>query len=477
MGLTPGSDTLDVGGACEVIAVDRFVEPTLLAGGFAGLAALGICTVALTLDTARVRNEDGLTMLTLTRSGWMCHGPVSPQVHHGENQGGREDDGVRKRPQKKIEENGRIGLMDHFGEEDSMGSLTFSTRLPNSIFGSLLTDGKIIGKPSDFGLTEDDEIPPKLLKRIYGELQADGLADDTTADWGAIIENSKGYQQVSEWVRNQLKERIEQVFSREVNLAKARLQQEINRRLAQLPKHRREFAHLALEKVMRRFYGESEERIGVIVSVTLDAFEYDEYWTVLQKIDDATRHDVMTFAEALQAFGLLDMAIMAEQAIRRLTFLDELDRLVQNPTTREDAVHKAIEKNLWVLGADYTLMSSNRTLARTIEEYTTKRFTGTRAAKRPDLLLSQNPLNEYLLIEFKRPSHALNRDDENQAIKYRDDLTGKFGKISILLLGGKRSAAISNQYEHPDLKVMSYEALISQARSQLQWLVQQVGAN
>jgi hypothetical protein len=179
---------------------------------------------------------------------------------------------------------------------------------------AIRVDGKIIGKPSDFGLAEDDEIPPKLLKRIYGELQADGLADDTTADWGAIIENSKGYQQVSEWVRNRLKEKIEQAFSREVNLAKVRLQQEINRRLAQIPEHRREFARLALEKVMRRFYGESEERISVIVSVTLDAFEYDEYWTVLQKIDDATRQDVMTFAEALQAFGLLDMAIMAEQA-------------------------------------------------------------------------------------------------------------------------------------------------------------------
>jgi hypothetical protein len=46
--------------------------------------------------------------------------------------------------------------------------------------------------------------PPKLLKRIYGKLQADGLANDTTADWGAIIENSQGYQQVSEGVRNQL---------------------------------------------------------------------------------------------------------------------------------------------------------------------------------------------------------------------------------------------------------------------------------
>jgi hypothetical protein len=75
MGLTPGSDAFDVGGTCEVIAVDRFVEPTLLAVSFAGLTTHGARTVALTLDTARVGNEDNLTMLTLTCSGWTCHGP------------------------------------------------------------------------------------------------------------------------------------------------------------------------------------------------------------------------------------------------------------------------------------------------------------------------------------------------------------------------------------------------------------------
>jgi hypothetical protein len=139
MGLSPGSDTIDVGGACEVIAVDRFIEPVLLAGGFTGLTAFGVGTVALTLNTARVGNEDNLTMLTLTRSGWMCHGPESPQVHHREDHAVREEDRDRKRRQKKIEENGRTGLIDDFEEEDGMGLPTISTWPLDSIFGSPLT--------------------------------------------------------------------------------------------------------------------------------------------------------------------------------------------------------------------------------------------------------------------------------------------------------------------------------------------------
>jgi hypothetical protein len=51
----------------------------------------------------------------------MCHGPGSPQVHHGDNYDVREEDGERKRRRKKRKENGRTGLINHFGEEDAMG--------------------------------------------------------------------------------------------------------------------------------------------------------------------------------------------------------------------------------------------------------------------------------------------------------------------------------------------------------------------
>jgi hypothetical protein len=62
--------------------------------------------------------------------------------------------------------------------------------------------GKIIGDPSFFGLEVDSGIPQSLLKRLYGEIEADGLSGDATADWGAIVENSKAYQEVKEGARH-----------------------------------------------------------------------------------------------------------------------------------------------------------------------------------------------------------------------------------------------------------------------------------
>ena len=73
MGLPPRSDALDVGRACEVIAVAWLLSPAVVAGGFARLAALRRGAVALAPGAARVGNKEGLTMLTLPLGGLTCH--------------------------------------------------------------------------------------------------------------------------------------------------------------------------------------------------------------------------------------------------------------------------------------------------------------------------------------------------------------------------------------------------------------------
>jgi hypothetical protein len=336
---------------------------------------------------------------------------------------------------------------------------------------ALRVGGKIVGKPSFFGLEDDPDIPPKLLKKLYGEVEADGLSDSVTADWGDIVENSKAFHALKPVVQAHLKNALEEVYKREVSLQRARIQRQINLRLAKMPEHRRRFAQVALEKVMKRFYGESEEKVETVASVILDAFEKDEYWLVLKQIDESKGGDVETFAAALEVFGLLDMALMANQAKSRLKVLDHLDDLVRNPATLEKNVHSVIERNLWVLGYDHSLISSNKTLARTIEEYTSTKFTGDRASKRPDLFLAQNLRGGFLLIEFKRPSKAIDRQDQRQAQEYRDDLERKFDQIEILLLGKERDESATAKNDPPGLKVFGYEALISTARTQLDWLL------
>jgi len=121
MGLAPGSDALHVSGAGEVILVGRLLEPALLAGGFARLAALGVGTVALPLGTARVGNEEGLTLLTLTLSGLTSHGPESPQVHDRDDHSVKEENDEENEAGKRSKKMKERGLIASGNEEDEMG--------------------------------------------------------------------------------------------------------------------------------------------------------------------------------------------------------------------------------------------------------------------------------------------------------------------------------------------------------------------
>lgn len=278
--------------------------------------------------------------------------------------------------------------------------------------------GKIVGRPNFLGLDEDPEIPKRLLSRIYGEIDADGLEDVVTAGWGAITENSKAYQQVRQFVLDKLGPQIKQTFADEIKAQQKEIQQKIDSRLNLLPERRRELARIQIHRVLNKLYGETRERIEKVVEVTLDAFEHDEYWLVLQSINDATRRDVEQLASVLGEFGLVDLAVVAQQTRRRRAFLDELDTLIRNESTLEIQMHRAIENNLWVLGAELDVIASNTSMKRIVEDWAAKKYSGERASNRPDLFLLNRGAERLLLIEFKRPSDILTRDHEAQAMRY-----------------------------------------------------------
>jgi hypothetical protein len=336
--------------------------------------------------------------------------------------------------------------------------------------------GAIVGPPEHFGLENVEELPKGLLRRVYGEVEADGLKDDLTAAGWGVLENSKGYAALSAWVRSSVREQLDKTFRRDITLQRARLQQDINRRLAQFPAYRRGFARTAMERIMQRFYGEPEEQVRPIINVVLDALERDEYRTVLEQIDAAEHQDVAVLAVALAEFGVLETGRIVQQAQHRLRFLDEMDKLITNPDTKEAVVHKVLAANLWVFGAEFALVVSNRTLANILGRYTEEKFTGPRAQHRPDLLLLTQLGQRYKLVEFKRPSHTLDRRDVSQAEEYRDDMISKLQPIDVIVLGKEFDARMLVNMP-ANVTLASYAHLISRARAELQWLLGELTAD
>ena len=96
---------------------------------------------------------------------------------------------------------------------------------------------------------------------------------------------------------------------------------------------------------------------------------------------------------------------------------------------------------------------------------------------RVDARLAGLPGENYRSTEIAlKASISISRKHELQAIEYRDELSRRpgHGSMSIMLPGKGRAPASNPQYSQPDLRVFSYDAVISAARGQLEWLLKEL---
>ncbi|MDW3650456.1 MAG: ATP-binding protein [Bacteroidia bacterium] len=333
--------------------------------------------------------------------------------------------------------------------------------------------GKIVGEPRFFGLNEYEDIPPRLLKRVFGEVRADSLETDVTADWGAIIDNSRVLSELGEKVRPILHRSFSEVYNYEVKLSKSRLKKGINSGLEKLPPYRRRFAERALDQVLKKFFGESEARISIVISLLIDSFEKNDYWMVMQQLEETREGKVEEIADAFSEFGMLDVALIAQQSTHRLSLLNDLEKLISNPNTQPDQLLKALSSNLWILGNHYNLVATNSELQSVIDMYISHKFTNGHAKYAPNLLLLQDFNKGFLLLNLKRPDDAIELLDRRQAKEIKADLKVYLPQrdIEVIIIGGALSQGMVEQKASADIKFLSYQGMISDARVQLNWLI------
>lgn len=332
---------------------------------------------------------------------------------------------------------------------------------------------RAIGLPTFFGLERDQDVPKSLLKRVYGEISADHLAADVLANWGGFVENSLGYQALVEAGRVWLKQELLKLRDAEVGQSHEVFVESYSEDIERLPAPRREQARRALERVFRKFYDDVPDRRDAIARVVLEALESDEYWVLVKGIDDTQTGDVIRLAELLQDWGLNEIGALAYRARGRLKVLEALELLVADETTLELAgVHKSIESNIWILGDQYELQTSNQTLKRVVERVFGQRYDGKQGRKRPDLILA-GVQDRYLLVELKRPNYRIDEEDVAQVLRYRNELRKHMpnGDFDVMVIGGTRSPSFRSE-DYKDAQATTFWEMIQRARTRFDWLVE-----
>lgn len=338
----------------------------------------------------------------------------------------------------------------------------------------LRVKSKSIGKPSFFDVRERiPELPKKLLRRVYGDVEADSLFDLITPHWDELPHDTRAYKALTEFVQAHLEVALRGAFQTELSIAKARLQKHLNKELQKLPEFKRDFARKAVEQALRKFYDLPSDKIEALVGFILNAIDRDDYYFVLKMLDEAKYSEVSMLAEALAEFGLVELTRTKQSLAARFSFLESLQQLADKAATTEQAMHEAIADNLWLLGPNHSSLISNQSLRSTVKRLTGQdKYTGKNATKRPDLLLNRDYQGRYLLIEFKRPSYTITNLDVAQAANYRQELLPYIesgARVDLLVIGGQQN--VQAQYMPADhTRVETFNSLISAATSMLEWL-------
>ncbi|MEC1714832.1 ATP-binding protein [Schinkia azotoformans] len=114
--------------------------------------------------------------------------------------------GTKKAFTKRLNETGNITVSLVISDQKK------SLKNPGLI---IRVGGRVIGEPTFFGLGHESLVPKKFLNRIYGEIEADGLIEAVNSGWDYIYENSKGYAELTSFMKRFLIEELKSKFKDE----------------------------------------------------------------------------------------------------------------------------------------------------------------------------------------------------------------------------------------------------------------------
>lgn len=201
----------------------------------------------------------------------------------------------------------------------------------------------------------------------------------------------------------------------------------------------------------------------------------NELSKILNEVLRLPRERQIVLAELLNEVTLTGIIEAASQVTERLKFIDALGEMLFNHSIQQQVkersqLHKILEQNTWVFGEQYNLWASDKDLTNVLKVHIEKLgldIDVVEPVTKPDgkrgivdLMLSRSQRGynerelENLVIELKRPDHAIDRNDMNQIEDYAAavDNDKRFHGVEGMLwhfwiIGDKRAEAVRRRME------------------------------
>lgn len=331
--------------------------------------------------------------------------------------------------------------------------------------------------PTFFGL--DEAYSAKVINRIYGDVNADGLQDIISSGREAFIQHDDGYIELVEYLKEKILIAIQKIESETVQSIEEIIYSlpKFKQRLNKIPAHLQSTCNIQIKKIAPRLSRIKNDRdlLEIISILVLRAVENADVYTVLNELEQTSNTDISALADIFEKWGIGEITQTFNLLRSRMEILFRFTEIVNDKEALElQDIHKILESNTWILDDRYSLFTSNKGL-RNIAEKMGKEYTGSSGRDRPDLILKRDK-DDFVIIELKAPSVEVSFIEVGQALKYRTELRTMIPEardIDVYIIGKGYDTTSRDNFPTGNAQrvhLTSLDQILQEANSRLLWL-------
>lgn len=203
---------------------------------------------------------------------------------------------------------------------------------------------------------------------------------------------------------------------------------------------------------------------GIIVRVY--ELKKDKIDLILKKLAETSVDEIEKFGLLLKDLKLNQVSMMASLVYQKLKILELLESLVISKESSEKDIHKVFESNPWLIGNQYEIVKSEKTLSDYLNVNIKE---DPEMGKRPDIIAKIIPRgDEVVLIEFKSPQIKLKAKHVGQILEYKSLILQYRPSTKIVhsfLFGYEKDNTFVSSN---DVEIKTFSEIISERRSEYQ---------
>lgn len=227
-------------------------------------------------------------------------------------------------------------------------------------------------------------------------------------------------------------------------------------------------------KIFLKLSTEQSKAMVGFLSLLLDSDERNNVISIIGEVVMLTSEEREELAKVLQSTSLSRINSAVNLLKNRLLVVEGLKQIVYDLdkfANEREHIQKIVEKCYWLFGEQYSMVTADETFEKSLLEYTyildgvkqKGNFTVEDARRRPDIFISQcqslpvgthtSFLEENIIVELKRPSITIGKEQFRQIEDYRDIILNepKFNshrrKWTFIVVGKKVDDFINLQYK------------------------------